>query len=123
MKEFNLPEPAIVERETTPSIIISETSYEKEKLLAQAGVSVKKMNEDQLDVFNDVIKSVCQGQGQMFCVNAAGGTGKTFIVNSLLDAVRGDGFVALATASSGVAAQLVPNGTTIQSRFKVPFVI
>ena len=38
----------------------------------------------------------------------------------LLDAVRGDGFVALATASSGVAAQLMQNGTTVHSRFKVP---
>ena len=67
-----------------------------------------------------MIDSVTNERGLMFCVNAAGGTGKTFVVNTLLNAVRGDGFVALATASSGVAAQLLPNGNTIHSRFKVP---
>ena len=121
MKEFNLPEPNIIEKDTIPSVILAETSYDKQKLLEQTRECVKLMNEEQLDIFQDVIQSVSQGEGHMFCVNAAGGTGKTFVVTSLLDAVRGDGFVALATASSGVAAQLLPNGTTIHSRFKVPF--
>ena len=121
LKEFNLPEPIVIEKETIPSIVLTETTYDNKKLLEQARNQVELMNEDQLDVFDDVIKSVSHGEGKMFCVNAAGGTGKTFIVNTLLDAVRGDGFVALATASSGVAAQLLPNGTTIHSRFKVPF--
>ena len=121
MREFNLPEPMIVENNATPSVIRAETSYDKEKLLKTTSKNVKLMNQEQLDVFNDVIKSVNQGLGKMFCVNAAGGTGKTFILETLLAAVRGDGFVALATASSGVAAQLLSNGTTIHSRFKVPF--
>ena len=121
MREFNLPEPMIVENNATPSVIHVETSYDKEKLLKTASKNVKLMNQEQLDVFNDVIKSVNQGLCKMFCVNAAGGTGKTFILETLLAAVRGDGFVALATASSGVAAQLLSNGTTIHSRFKVPF--
>ena len=122
MKEFNLPEPRIVNNEhAIPSVILAETSYDKEKLLNNAIQTVKMMNEDQLDIFNDVIDSVTTGKGKTFCINAAGGTGKTFVVIPLLDAVRGDGFVALATASSGVAAQLLPNGTTIHSRFKVPF--
>ena len=34
--------------------------------------------------------------------------------------MRGDGLVALATASSGVASKLLHNGTTVHSRFKVP---
>ena len=123
MKEFNLPEPSIVEIDVVPSVLLSESSYDKAKLLQNASKSVNQMNEDQLDVFNDVIESGTQNLGKMFCLNAAGGTGKTFIVTALLDAVRGDGHVALATASSGVAAQLLPNGTTIHSRFKVPFEI
>ena len=56
----------------------------------------------------------------MFCLNAAGGTGKTFTLNTLLDKVRSEGYVALATASSGVASKLLHNGTTVHSRFKVP---
>ena len=120
LKEFNLPEPVLIERDTTPSIIVAETSYDRDSLLENARGCVEQMNQDQLDIFNDVLDSVNTGKGLMFCVNAAGGTGKTFLVNTLLNAVRGDGFVALASASSGVAAQLLPNGTTIHSRFKVP---
>ena len=120
LKEFNLPEPKLIETNANPSVIIAETSYDKDDLLKQARDCVKQMNEDQLGIFNEVIDSVMNGKGLMFCVNAAGGTGKTFLVNTLLNAVRGDGFVALASASSGVAAQLLTNGTTIHSRFKVP---
>ena len=111
----------IEEENRIASIITSETSFNKENLLNKATAAVRSMNEDQLDIFHDVIDSVTNEKGKIFCINAAGGTGKTFVVTALLDAVRGDGFVALATASSGVAAQLLPNGTTIHSRFKVPF--
>ena len=78
------------------------------------------MTEEQREFFQSVIKSINEGRGDIFCLNAAGGTGKTFTLNTLLDGVRGDGFVALATASSGVASKLLENGTTVHSRFKVP---
>ena len=120
LKEFKLPEPDTTKEDAIASLIVQETSYDKENLLEKAKETVRLMNDDQLDVFNDVIASITSGKGKMFCLNAAGGTGKTFVLNALLDAVRGDGFVALATASSGVAAQLMPNGTTVHSRFKVP---
>ena len=29
-KEFNLPEPVLIERNTIPSIIVAETSYDKD---------------------------------------------------------------------------------------------
>ena len=120
LKEFKLPEPDTTKEDAIASLIVQETSYDKENLLEKAKETVRLMNDDQLDVFKDVIASITSGKGKIFCLNAAGGTGKTFVLNALLDAVRGDGFVALATASSGVAAQLMPNGTTVHSRFKVP---
>ena len=120
LKEFKLPEPDNTKEDPIASLIVQETSYNKENLLKKANEAVRLMNNDQLDVFNDVIASITSGKGKIFCLNAAGGTGKTFVLNALLDAVRGDGFVALATASSGVAAQLMQNGTTVHSRFKVP---
>ena len=83
-------------------------------------MNVEKMTYEQKEFFDSVIKSINDGKGGIFCLNAAGGTGKTFTLNTLLDCVRGDGFVALATASSGVAAKLLHNGTTVHSRFKIP---
>ncbi|XP_042969154.1 uncharacterized protein LOC122301854 [Carya illinoinensis] len=52
--------------------------------------------------------------------NGPGGTGKTFLYRALLATVRSIKLVALATASSGVAAPILPGGQTAHSRFKLP---
>ena len=44
------------------------------------------------------------------------GTGKTFLSCTLLATVREKGEIALATATSGIAATLLPNARTIHSR-------
>ncbi len=48
------------------------------------------------------------------------GTGKTFIGNTLLAYVRSKGSIALATATTGIAALLLEGGRTVHNRFKVP---
>ena len=55
-----------------------------------------------------------------------GGSGKTFLDQLLLDYVRSGGpnrrerRVAIAVASSGIAALLLEGGRTVHSRFKIP---
>ena len=49
-----------------------------------------------------------------------GGTGKTFLLNTILSYVRQSGEIALATASSGIAATLLKLGRTAHSRFRLP---
>ena len=43
----------------------------------------------------------------MFFLNAPGGYGKKFLIEALLSTVRGLGKIALAVASSGIAAELL----------------
>ena len=55
-------------------------------------------------------------------IDARGGTGKTFVLNAILAAVRClkpevGGCVALATATTGIAANLLHLGRTFHSRF------
>jgi hypothetical protein len=59
--------------------------------------------------------------GNAFFIDGPGGTGKTFLYNNLLAAVRKEGDIALAVASSGIAALLLPGGRTAHSRLKIPF--
>ena len=120
LNHFNLPEPNIVKNNQIPRIILSETSFDVEVLLMNAMENVRKMNLEQKAFFQSVLQSINNDNGQLFCLNAPGGTGKSFILNTLLYSIRGDGFVALATASSGVASKELESGTTIHSRFKVP---
>ena len=58
--------------------------------------------------------------GKIFCLNACGGSGKTYLINLLLMTVRASGAIALATATSGIAATLLQGGRTAHSTFKVP---
>jgi len=60
---------------------------------------------------------------KVFFVDGQGGAGKTFIYNVLLAAVRSRGQVALAMASSGIAALLLDGGTTAHFRLKLPIPI
>ena len=120
LKDFNLPEPKISSMDKTPKLIVSETIFDREELRNRGELNIAKMNPEQNSFFRSVLKSVSDGTGGLFCLNAAGGTGKTFTLNTLLDKVRSEGHVALATASSGVASKLLHNGTTVHSRFKVP---
>ncbi|SGY12621.1 BQ5605_C011g06558 [Microbotryum silenes-dioicae] len=53
-------------------------------------------------------------------VDAPGGTGKTFLEETVLARIRSEGTYAPAVASSGIAALLLPKGRTAHSRFKIP---
>lgn len=74
-------------------------------------------------VFDAVLSSVAQGSGHIFALNTCGGSGKTYMLNLTLAAVRAQKKVALATATSGIAATLLDNGRTVHSRCKVPLLI
>lgn len=60
------------------------------------------------------------GLPQLFFLQGPGGTGKTFVENYLLAKVRSEGSIALAVASSGIAALFLLGGRTAHSRFKIP---
>ncbi|XP_025409936.1 uncharacterized protein LOC112683234 [Sipha flava] len=55
-----------------------------------------------------------------FFLDAPEGTGKTFLINLLLAKIRTDRIIALAVASSGIAATLLEGGRTAHSTFKIP---
>ncbi|XP_022040633.1 ATP-dependent DNA helicase PIF1-like [Helianthus annuus] len=55
----------------------------------------------------------------VFFIDGPGGTRKTFLYKALLAKVRSHGHIALATASSGAAANNMPGGRTTHSRFKI----
>ncbi|XP_062208940.1 uncharacterized protein LOC133910622 [Phragmites australis] len=59
------------------------------------------------------------GNGTTFFVDGLGGTGKTFLYKALLAKVRSEGKIAVATATSGVAASILSGGRTAHSRFKI----
>ena len=84
-----------------------ETSYDTEALAASIPERESSLNDEQREIYDSVIESVEQDEGKVFAVQAPGGTGKTYILNLVLDKIRSEGDIALATALSGIASVLL----------------
>ncbi|XP_027150407.1 uncharacterized protein LOC113750651 [Coffea eugenioides] len=59
-------------------------------------------------------------KSKAFFIDGPGGTRKTFLYRSLLSALRSQGYIAIAVATSGVAASIFSRGRTAHSRIKIP---
>ncbi|PHT58384.1 hypothetical protein CQW23_00747 [Capsicum baccatum] len=68
-----------------------------------------KFNNEQRTTYNIILERVFSNKPGAFFIDGPGGTGKSFLYRALGATVRHRGFIALATASSGVAASLLPD--------------
>nr|XP_027108912.1 uncharacterized protein LOC113728748 [Coffea arabica] len=82
--------------------------------------SVALLNPHQRSAYNKIINSIDNNTSAAFFIDGPGGTSKTFLYKALLATVRSKGQIALATASCGVAASILPGGRIAHSRFKIP---
>lgn len=101
--------------------IIRETSYNSNDLNSYITENEPKLLPEQRTAYEKIISSTSQQRGGIFFLDAPGGTGKTFLINLLLAKVRLNKEIALAVASSGIAATLLTGGRTAHSTFKLPF--
>jgi hypothetical protein len=107
-----------------PVEIQEETNYDREKMTGLIHECEPNLNRQQLAFYNEVQLAI-QDRGcksRCYFLDAPGGTGKTYLLNLLLAKVRLDNKIALATASTGVAAILLEGGRTLHSRAKVPLI-
>uniref|UniRef100_A0A8I6WZN8 ATP-dependent DNA helicase n=1 Tax=Hordeum vulgare subsp. vulgare TaxID=112509 RepID=A0A8I6WZN8_HORVV len=75
------------------------------------------LNHEQRLAYDKILAVVDVDDGGVLFVDGPGGTGKTFLYTTLLAKVWGEGKIAVATATSGVAASIMPGGRTTHSRF------
>ncbi|KAG5540525.1 hypothetical protein RHGRI_020666 [Rhododendron griersonianum] len=78
------------------------------------------LNAEQTMAYNEILDAVFNTKSKSFFIDGPGGTGKTFLYRAVLATVQSQQKIALATATSGVAASILPNGRTAHSRFKIP---
>ncbi|XP_056690321.1 uncharacterized protein [Spinacia oleracea] len=79
-----------------------------------------RLNPAQQEAFDCIIDHVVRGKAGAFFIDGPGGTGKTFLYNSLYAEVLLMKKVVLPTATLGIAASNIPFGRTAHSRFKIP---
>ncbi|XP_050552549.1 uncharacterized protein LOC118277408 [Spodoptera frugiperda] len=97
-----------------------EMQYNTVEMAAIVTRNVPLMNEEQKIIYDRIMLAVSAGQGGFFFLDAPGGTGKTFLISLILAEIRSNNGIALAVASSGIAATLLDGGRTAHSIFKLP---
>ena len=81
------------------------------------------LNEGQREIVDAILAAHTNQQPFFGFVNGVGGAGKTFVWKTLLAYFRSQGEIALPTATSGIAALLLPQAKTFHSRFHAPLTL
>jgi ATP-dependent DNA helicase PIF1 len=118
------PLPAIIDRyddsHGTDREIYGEESFEP----TGEDVAMKEtLNEEQRSTYDKILSVVDTNNGGVFFVDGPGGTRKTYMYKALLAALHSQDKIAVAIATSGVVASILPGGRTAHSRFKIPLTI
>ena len=142
LSHYRLPEPRSAKNLATEYLM--EKNYNKQECAAKADKNYGTMNDEQKQFYHTIIKSMYYNtmndeekqfyqtiipqedqpkQSKIFFLDALGGTGKTFAMETILARVRSKGDIAVAVAFSGIAALLLQGGRTLHSRFKLPLEI
>ncbi|KAL0317335.1 UNVERIFIED_CONTAM: hypothetical protein Sangu_2147800 [Sesamum angustifolium] len=80
--------------------------------------SSRVVNVGQLFSF-DISQAIRQKHSAVFFVDGPGETGKTFLYPALLANFKNDGCIVLATATSGIAGNLLPGGRIAYFKFRI----
>ncbi|XP_065356368.1 uncharacterized protein LOC135950766 [Calliphora vicina] len=120
LTDYGLPTPRRLNNTHPNTEYIAEINYDVNILQQEAVIRENSLTDEQQKVYDQVMQSVENRTGQLFFLDAPGGTGKTFLLNLLLTKVRSHGNIALAVASSGIAATLLEGGKTAHATFKIP---
>jgi hypothetical protein len=102
---------------------VAELNYDIDVLHCYVDQNLPRLNICQETAITAVFNAIAQGEGAVFFLDDASGSGKTFIYSILLASVRRDGHVAIGVASSGIAALLLEGGQTSHSVFKIPITL
>ena len=87
----------------------------------QINENYTSLNDCQKKTADEIIDSVTNKKNGFYFIDAPGGTGKTYMLNRIIEKLSFHGKKVCATASSGITAILLKGGGTLHSKLKVPF--
>jgi len=121
LRDYDMPLPQLNWETREENVFVNEQlNYDHEQQALLATDRYSHFNVEQRDAYNKIMSSVEKDAGQTFFLSGAGGTGKTYVYNTLCNKVRSQGGIVLAVVSSGIAAVLIEGGRTAHSTFKLP---
>lgn len=107
----------------TNRLVRDELSYDIAELQRYILESEPKLNDQQRIAVDRICNDAEFDDGGIYFLTGPGGTGKTFVENLALARLRVQGKVALAVATTGIAATLLDGGQTAHSKLGIPIPI
>ena len=131
LSDFNLPLPSHERQQrnrhassNNDTLFFDSNLHKPEEHKIQADNNVTLMNEQQNQAFTFIIEQInCCTQNRAFShifLDAPGGTGKTFVINTVISRLIEHKIPFVASAYSGIAAILLTAGRTTHAFFKLP---
>ncbi len=110
-KDFNLPKPSAYT--ATHCFDSAEERYNGERYKSM-------LNREQKIAFKTIMSAIQDPKSDnCFFLDGPGGSGKTFLYNTLMSVLRGEDKIVIPVASTGIAATLLAGGRTYHSQFKL----
>jgi hypothetical protein len=115
-------------------LIVEQLSYDVRNEKSSYEIKYGLLNADQRNAFDTIISRIetptpidpssSSHDGSIcFFLHGPGGTGKTFVYNTICHYLRSQEKIVLCVASSGIASLLLPGGRTSHFRLKIPIKI
>ncbi|XP_029172028.1 uncharacterized protein LOC114941268 [Nylanderia fulva] len=120
LNHYGMPSPARPAADLVNTDLQREKQYDHRNLATIIVNSEPLLTAEQKIIYDRIMLGVAAEQGGFFFLDAPGGTGKTFLISLILAKIRSQQKIALAVASSGIAATLLDGGRTAHSTFKLP---
>ena len=98
-----------------------EIDYNPRELQTYLAANLPKLQLEQRTAYNTILAAITNECGGLYFIDAPGGTGKTFLLSLILAKVRSENNIALAIASSGIAATLLDGGRAAQLGYRAHF--
>jgi len=97
-----------------------ETQFNVDDLRLYVENNISKLVPEQRTIYDKIMGAIANRSGGLYFIDAPGGTGKTFLISVILASIRSSNKIALAIASTGIAATLLDGGRTAHSALKLP---
>lgn len=119
-QDFHIPSPIPLEMNLLANVPVDNPLMEA----IQGQQMFATLTEEQALVVQTVLGGVEDGaEPAVLFVDGPGGTGKTYLYQTLIAILKGRSMPYIAVAPTGIAANLLPGGMTIHAQFKIPVMI
>ncbi|VDL83924.1 unnamed protein product, partial [Nippostrongylus brasiliensis] len=98
---------------------IPEAPVDFEAHAAEGAVLYATLNDGQKLAADDILTAVHRRTNRCFFIDGPGGSGKTYLYNTIYNIAVGRRLKVLCVAWTGIAANLLPRGRTVNSAFKL----